>query len=250
MEYGLIGLIVGIIMGLTGAGGALISIPLFLNLLHSSLREATVLSLLAVMLGSFINLFGKFNKIHLKLSFILVLFGGISSYLTLFIKHQVPEFMILLLLTFLGLYSIWSVWSRGAQKPHQERRHELPNGVLCGLLLGMITTLSGLGGGVILVPLLIKIFGKTYEEALPTSLGTIFLISLSSFLLQAETAATLLTLKTFVFLSLGAMGAAFLLKVLLGRMKNIEFLKVREIVFTIVTLYSLISVLWRILPKD
>ena len=52
----LIGVIVGLIMGLTGAGGALISIPLFLSLMNVSLKEATVLSLIAVMLGSLINL--------------------------------------------------------------------------------------------------------------------------------------------------------------------------------------------------
>ena len=47
----LLGVIIGVVMGLTGAGGALVAIPLFMQFQGMSLKEASVFSLIAVVIA-------------------------------------------------------------------------------------------------------------------------------------------------------------------------------------------------------
>jgi len=114
-----------------------------------------------------------------------------------------------------------------------------------GLFLGLITTLTGLGGGVLLVPILMRFFGKTYEESLPTSLATILFISSISFFLQIHAALELISYSELSFLAAGAICAFLVLRFSLKFIKpeNRDFL--RKVVFTVVTIYSISSVLMK-----
>lgn len=246
MIFGLIGLIVGAIMGLTGAGGALISIPLFLTLEEALLREATVLSLLAVIFGTSANLIGKLKRVDLKFVIIFSLSGAMSNFASLTAKSHTPDLVIAIILTVIGLYSLWGVWSestKGATK--KVARESFPELLTVGLLLGLLTTLTGLGGGVILVPILIKFFGKTYEEALPTSLATIFFVSLTAFLFQLSTALSIVSLKEILFLAVGSLISFLILRTSLRNFQEHTLGMLRKSVFTLVTVYSIGNVLWK-----
>lgn len=243
MLHALIGLTVGLIMGLTGAGGALISIPLFLFLLGATLKEATVLSLIAVMLGTAVNLFRQKHQIDKKVVMNFVSFGTIANYASLPLKALIPDVVIALLLTAVGIYSIWSIWENRSDQTITHPKTNLVKLAGTGLFLGLITTLTGLGGGVLLVPILIRGFGKSYEEALPTSLATIFLISLISFILQIKIGLELITSFEIGLIAIGALTAFFVLKLVLRRIHISKIESFRKIVFTLVTLYSVSSVL-------
>lgn len=244
MTYAGIGLIVGIIMGLTGAGGAMISIPLFLSLLGTTLKEATVLSLVAVVFGTSVNLLGQISKVNKKIALSLSISGIIANYGTLFLKPLTPDFVVAGLLTIIAIYSLWSVWS-GKKNSSREANNKgvILKSLGAGTLLGVLTTLTGLGGGVVLVPILIKLFGRTYSEALPTSLATIFLISLSSFIFQSEMALQLITFIQLAYLGAGALIAFFMLKVFIRKIDDSKVDKMRKGVFSVVTVYSAISVI-------
>jgi uncharacterized membrane protein YfcA len=242
MLHILIGLIVGLIMGLTGAGGALVAIPLFLELLNMSLKEATILSLAAVILGTITNLFGQKYPWDKKIVIHFVIFGAIANYASLPLKALIPDLVIALLLTLIAIFSIWSIWKKSKFTSHEKSTHSLPKLALFGMMLGLITTLTGLGGGVLLIPILMRFFGKSYEKAMPTSLATILLISATSFVLQWEAAFNLITYKELSYLAVGAMVAFFVLKYLLNlappKLKDL----LRRIVFTGVAIYSISSV--------
>lgn len=243
MTYVGIGLIVGIIMGLTGAGGALISIPLFITFLGASLKEATILSLVAVVFGTSVNLLSQLSKVDKKIAFFLGLSGITANYGTLFLKQLTPDLVVAGLLTLIAGYSLWSVWSFKKETLSKSSEGVVLKALVAGTLLGVLTTLTGLGGGVVLVPILIKLFGRNYDQALPTSLATIFLISVSSFIFQSETAFQLISLYQLAYLGAGALIAFFLLKVLLKRLEESNIEKIRKAVFSIVTVYSAVSVI-------
>lgn len=248
MIYATIGLFVGVIMGITGAGGAMISIPLFINLTGTSLKEATVLSLVAVVFGTAVNLIGRVFEVNKKIAISMSVAGAISNYYSLPLKEIVSEIFIAALLTVIGVYSIWSVWSgKRNTQTLKEENNVLSKAVIAGAFLGLMTTLTGLGGGVILVPILINVFGKTYEEALPTSLGTILLISLTAFIFQFKTAFFLISFTQLALLAAGALIAYGLLKVLLKKMTETKLLLLRRTVFTTVTIYSVVSVIIKVI---
>lgn len=234
-------------MGLTGAGGALISIPLFINLLTLTLKEATVLSLIAVLLGTSINLFGQYTKVNTKIALPLTVAGILSNATTLFLKPMTPDLIVAILLILVACYSLWSIWIKNKSYAPIENKPSLFKALVAGILLGTLTTLTGLGGGVVLVPLLIRFFGKSYQEALPTSLAAVLIISLSSFLLQAKGVLELISLEQIFFMALGTVIAYFSLWLGLSKMKDATIELLRKIVFSLVTLYSVTSVINKVI---
>lgn len=245
MVHVLIGVIVGIIMGLTGSGGALISIPLFLYLLQSSQKEATVLSLLAVIFSTSSNLLSLFKKVNWTITLSFMLFGAISSYASLYLKAITPDWVVIILLTLIALFGLWSLW-RKPQVTHQhEEGHSWTKMIMIGLLLGVVTTLTGLGGGVLLVPILIMYFNMNYEEALPTSLATILLISLTSFGMQFKTALGLITVNEMGLILIGTLVSLVVLKAFTKAISKDRLEVIRKVVFTLVTVYAIGSIIYK-----
>ena len=242
MVFVSIGLIVGIVMGLTGAGGALISIPLFLALLNASLKEATILSLTAVILSTFMNLIGQKNKPELKIVAPFVIFGAIGNYASLPLKRELSDLIIASLLLIIGLYSLWSIWSNKKEVKKRTGDNHLLKSSVIGLILGVITNLTGLGGGVLLIPILVNFYNKTYLEAIPTSLLTILSISSISFFSQIDGALTVLKLSDIFFIGLGSAGSFLVLKWALNKIEKNKIESIRKIVFTAVTFYSVTTV--------
>lgn len=243
MAYLFIGLIVGLIMGITGAGGAIISIPLFQLSMNATLKEATVLSLFTVLLGTGSNLLNRLSDVKWKLAFGLFFSGTIANFLTLPLKTLIPESIIAVLLVIIGLYSISSVWSSDFSKKESASETNLGIILLVGLLLGLVTTLTGLGGGVLLIPLLLRVFKMNYEKAIPTSLASILLISLSSLILQLEIALSLIQGIEILYLGAGSLVALVTLRLILNFLSPTQLLKLRKIVFSLATLISLIIVI-------
>lgn len=242
MIFLLIGAIVGILMGITGAGGAIIAIPLFQSLVGVSLKDASVLSLIAVILGTLINLAGNFKSVKWKMAGGFAIFGTVANYISIPLKDKTHEMLIATLLIGIGLFSLWSVWRSKVQTDVREVQIKYLPVVLVGLLLGIITTLTGLGGGVLLIPILLNFFKMNYEEALPTSLGTIFLISLSSLLFQINLASKLIHISDFILLSGGVLLSFLLLKAGLKYLNDKKRLLLRKTVFSLATIASLISI--------
>lgn len=248
MSFTLIGFIVGLLMGVTGAGGAIIAIPLFQLLNGSTLKEATVLSLITVLMGTGINLASHFKNVKWNLALSLAISGTVANYLSLPIKTFIPEAIIVLLLVTIGVFSIWSVWKSSPEKTQSEKNQIHPLIIiLTGFFLGLITTLTGLGGGVLLIPLLLHIFRMDYEEAIPTSLSSIFLISFSSLLIQGAKTLELMRLSDFFLITTGGIIAFICLNLFLKKMSKTRKLKLRKYVFTIATITSLIIVILKTL---
>lgn len=248
MVFLLIGVVVGIIMGLTGAGGALISIPLFVVLVHTSLKEATALSLVAVVFGTSMNLIGQFKNVDWKIVLPLVFFGISSNFIFLKFKGNTPDLIIVLILSLVTFYSLWSVWKKKSQLDTQTvNKNVLIKSIMSGIVLGLLTSLTGLGGGVVLVPILISFFGKSYNEALPNSLTTILLVSTSSLLMQSREIMKIVEVEQLLFLGLGAFVSYVLLKTGLKKLEDKTILSLRKIIFTIVAIYSVSTIVYKVL---
>ena len=247
MLFLLIGLIVGLIIGMTGAGGALIAIPLFQILIHLTVKEATVLSLITVLLASGANLISRWKEIKWKAALGFAIAGTVANFLTVALKDKISETIIVGLLVALGIISILSVWRSPDLKSERRKTPSIFFVLLAGLLLGFVTTLTGLGGGVLLIPLLFTLFGLNYEEALPTSLATIFLISLSALILQRDRVLELITFSEIVYVAIGAIISFVFLKNILSLVSREKILIIRKYVFILATIISLSIVILKTL---
>jgi uncharacterized protein len=245
LEHIVIGLVVGFIMGLTGAGGALISIPLFINLLNTNIKVATVLSLIAVILGTSINLFKQHHKFDTKLVINFVIFGSIANLASLSFKAKLADSVIAFLLVIIVIYSNWAVWKKRIVQAQKVTYVSFTTTSFIGLGLGIVTMLTGLGGGVLLVPILMSVYRKNYEEAVPTSLLTILCISLMALLLQFKTSLSLIGATDLTLMALGTFTSFYLLQFLLKRLSVNQTTLIRKIAFTLVSIYSITIVILR-----
>ncbi len=240
----LIGLVVGAVMGLTGAGGALVALPLFINLYHLDLKQATIYSLLTVLIGTFINLIPIWKKAKFQVALPLSLFGVMTSYFTTPLKASLPSSVIIILLILITIFSLKQVWLPFSQSGSSTQNPSFVLTLFLGSLLGVITALTGLGGGVVLLPLLTYFYQPQYEDALPTSLTTIFLIVSFTFLFQYLQQPISLAKEQILWLVIGSIIGLFVLRLLTKKLKATHLLQIRKIVFTLVTIYAVSSLVY------
>jgi uncharacterized protein len=238
LSYLFIGTIIGAVMGLTGSGGALVAIPLLL-LTGLSLKEASVISLVAVIMAAIINFVSQRKDANMKLSVMIMGSSLAGSFITIPLKAITPDLIISLLLALISIFSLWSIWTGSNKSYEQDQSYHWSLSVIVGFVLGGLTTLTGLGGGVLLMPIFKGIFKMPLNHAVATSLLTIAGASLISFSLQLAQGFALPDISLVALLVLGILGSSFLLKIILKAMPRERMDLVRKVVFSFVVMFAL-----------
>ncbi len=189
-------IIIGLVMGLIGGGGSILSVPIFVYIFGFDAVTATSLSLFVVGVTSSVGSIGfiKHKLVDFKTAFIF----GIPSILGVIFSRRLvlpnlPHYIIhkygitltkdmFLLLLFAILMLIASFkMIRKIERVRKRHDNETNYTVLIsqGLLVGIITGLIGAGGGFLIVPALVMLLGINMKRAVATSL---FIISMNSIL--------------------------------------------------------------------
>jgi uncharacterized protein len=242
MTYFIIGSIIGLVMGLTGSGGALVAIPLFMLLAETSLKDATVWSLVAVILASMFNLIPNYRLTQLRLSLVMYLGSLIGSLAATPLKQGLSDIHIALLLASVSLISLVGVWRAPGKTTQDESKPRLGVELTAGLALGVLTTLTGLGGGVLLMPILLGVLHLPQRTALPTSLFTIFLSSSASLAFQVRQGFVMPQLGEMGFLSTGIMVSVGAIAIFTRHVSEDKLKIIRKVIFTLVVLLALIKI--------
>ncbi|MFY7993495.1 MAG: sulfite exporter TauE/SafE family protein [Bacteriovoracaceae bacterium] len=238
MDYAIIGIIIGFVMGLTGSGGALVAIPLFISILSLSLKEASVFSLIAVSLASFINFLDQRKSADLKLAGFIFVGSILGSFAFKPVKERSPEIVLSVLLGLISLYALYSVWRKKKLLGHEKADFNFLKTFVLGFLLGGLTTMTGLGGGVLLMPIFLSFFYLSENRAVATSLLTISVSSLFSLLIQYRDIQLAPSLTQLSLLVAGMLVAIFILKLMLNKVKTEKMSLVRKILFSLVVVYA------------
>ncbi len=192
------GLLMGVLLGLIGGGGSILTVPIFVYLFGTEPMLATVYSLFVVGLTSLAGSISHFRKGNVNVRAALVF--GVPSIIGVlavrkFVLPLVPDpalmiggyvmpkgTAILALFALLMLAASWSMLSnnqRFREKPDMPFR---PGLILVeGLVVGGITGLVGAGGGFLIIPALVILAGLPMKQAVGTSLVIITLKSLTGF---------------------------------------------------------------------
>ena len=187
-------IIIGLVMGLIGGGGSILSVPIFVYIFGFDAVTATALSLFVVGVTSSVGTVGfiRHQLVDFKTAFIF----GIPSILGVIFSRRLvlpnlPHYIIhkygitltkdmFLLLLFAILMLIASFkMIRKIERVRKRDDNETNYTVLIsqGLLVGIITGLIGAGGGFLIVPALVMLLGINMKRAVATSL---FIISMNS----------------------------------------------------------------------
>lgn len=227
-----IGILIGVVLGLTGAGGSVLAMPLLLLLLKLEPSQATGLALGVVAISS---LYGSIKSIrHRQVLWIPVALFGISGAVLAPVgriaAHHVSDTVLLagfaLLSTIIAARMLW----QSIYQPEQARvvRASIDiapsDPLLCqlsdsgkfdwrprcvtgltvgGILVGLLSGFFGVGGGFLIVPFLTLLNGVSMRNAVATSLVIIAIISTSGF--AAHLTSESVNLEQLWLLGLGGM---------------------------------------------
>lgn len=191
-------ILVGVVLGLLGGGGSILSIPILVYLFGVEPVMASAYSLFIVGVTSFVGAIPKYREqlINLKTG---ILFG-IPSIIAIFCTRKwivpaIPDVVVELsgfILTkrglVLGLFALLMVLAsvsliRKKKEPTSaSQRFRTFLVIIEGLLIGFLTGLVGAGGGFLIIPALVFLTGLPFKTAVGTSLFIIAINSLIGFL--------------------------------------------------------------------
>jgi len=183
--YIVFGIVVGILSALLGVGGGIVVVPI-LSYLGFLASQAAGTSSMVILLASFLSFVKAVSSkiMPLKIWIALVIPALIVSQLGVFIASFLPENMLVLFFCiFLVLNIYLMILKEKAKKIQQDKKSHLDRFGLflfLGSLAGFLGGLFGVGGGIVLVPLLLLLGGVSMKMATLMSLGTVFFVALSS----------------------------------------------------------------------
>ncbi len=197
----LFGSISGFALGLTGGGGAILTLPLMIYGLHVPVHQAVLLSLCVVCFTALVGLFSfaRFRKAHLQ-TVVVVSLGGIF-FAPVGALFSVGVSEVTLLLTFSMLMVVVGAvlffkapiltFFHATAIAHP-RAHSLNvkfswlKLLICGGLCGLTSGFFGVGAGFLLVPTLVMVVLLPLAEVVSTSLLIIFMTSLMGILTHLQ----------------------------------------------------------------
>jgi len=242
MSFIIIGLLVGMSLALTGSGGALLGIPLFMTFFGFTLKVGTFYSLIVVTIASIVGVFAHLKFVQYRYALIMSLGSLIGSFIFKDIKQHISDFMIIILLYLVCLYSLFLVWNKNKQSLSKSvERISAWVLITIGIMLGVLTTLTGLGGGVLLLPLFMKGFYLEENKAVATSLMTIFFSSAISFLIQLQTMSQVPGPSDILLMFAGVSLAIFPVKFVMKRLSKDKTFLIRRTVYSCIVIYTLVS---------
>ncbi|MBT8561498.1 sulfite exporter TauE/SafE family protein [Polynucleobacter paneuropaeus] len=255
-----LGVFVGILMGLTGAGGGILSVPLLVFAFHMPISEAGPIALTAIALSAGIGAIIGLNEkvLRYKAAMFMALFGLILSPLGLWVAQRAPNTPLLLIFSGILIYVASKMFIQATQtiagkapkliKP-PPCQLDMSIGkliwtvpcarslMLAGACAGFLSGLLGVGGGFIIVPSLKKFTDLPMKAIVATSLGVLAIVS-------AGGAAISLLSGTLDFTIAAPFAIGSLAGLLIGKVleKNISGPRVQQIfsIFTFLVALSLI----------
>jgi uncharacterized membrane protein YfcA len=176
------GALVGLTLGLTGAGGSLLAIPLLVYGLKLKLHDATAMSLALVGLSAALSLvdYARTGDVKWRTALVFSTTGVVGGWLGAHGQHVVrSEVTMLLFGLFMAAMAIhmWRHSRSESVEMHEplDCADSFPPSCLVkvgsiGLIVGLLSGFFGVGGGFVIVPALSLVLGFPMRAAIGTSL--------------------------------------------------------------------------------
>ena len=188
------GLITGMLLGVFGSGGSIITMPALLYLLDVEPKTAIAMSLGIVAITATITAVQHWYKgnVNLRITAIFGLFGVIGTFAGAKLGVITPVFIQLSVFAIIMYAAAWKML-----KPAPKHKSvgaacaECADGfcddldykeiAMHGIAVGILTGIVGVGGGFLIVPALVLLSGLPMKKAIGTSLAIVSLKSFAGF---------------------------------------------------------------------
>jgi len=196
------GAVNGIVLGLLGSGGSIVSMPSLLYLLHVEPKQAIAMSLGIVAVTASISALDNWRRgnVDVRVAAMFGLFGVIGAFCGTRLGVHTPVALQLGLFALVMLAAAWRMLrTKKQQQPVQSVQRTGGSGpaisiaeneiikahmgqiALLGMGVGALTGLIGVGGGFLIVPSLVLISGIPMKTAIGTSLAIVAANSYTGF---------------------------------------------------------------------
>lgn len=176
-------LVVGLLLGLLGGGGAILTVPILTALLHQTPAQATAGSLVVVGLSSIVGVIPHLRSGRARVAdgIAFGLLGVVGAAAGSRASVAVPGHVLMTAFSALLLAVAALMWRRRAQGPSPVAvERGWPARIAAATGVGLLTGFFGVGGGFVVVPALILVLGVSMSTAVATSLLVIAINSAAS----------------------------------------------------------------------
>jgi uncharacterized membrane protein YfcA len=171
----LFGTLIGLLLGLVGGGGSILTVPILVYVIGLDVQAATATSLAIVGTSALAGALphARAGRVNLRVAAAFGLFGIAGAFAGTWLSHQVAGAWILLLFGLLMLVVAARMWRRRPSQRSQMAPAEARVGwkaPVAGLAVGALTGFFGVGGGFLIVPALVLALELPVAVAVGTSL--------------------------------------------------------------------------------
>ena len=208
-ELIILGCIVGLLSGFFGVGGGTILVPLLL-LLGYETKTAIGISVVQMAFSSMYGSYLNYKKGTLDVAMIIVVgVGGfIGALLSGFITSNVNDEVLEVIFLSFAIFALLRLFIK-TKEHHEQREVARVLLFLIGLVLGAVSMSIGVGGSIILVPILVSFLHVPLKKAISAGLFFVVFSSLAGLISHAIS-------KDFDYMSGIVIGSVSLIGVYLG----------------------------------
>ena len=188
-----LGVVVGAILSIFGAGGSLLATPTLVFIFGLEVPIATLTTLIIVGSSSLIGAISRIRhgEVNVKLGLRVSLFGIPGTFVGAVLTRFVPDWVTLCLLVLMMFYAGISILRGPAVRANVEINQSKFLVPVVASAIGFLTGLLGIGGGILLVPALVIFLAVPTKIAVGTSLISISTTAIFALLLRSGELANL-----------------------------------------------------------
>ncbi len=182
VESVLFGGLIGVLLGLVGGGGSILTVPILVYIIGLDAQAATATSLAIVgasaLAGSLSH--AREGRVNGRVALLFGVFGIAGAFAGTWLNQQASDEVTLLLFGGLMLVVAARMWKRRPTPPGNADQRGIGWKIpLAGAVVGLMTGFFGVGGGFLIVPTLALAVGMPMAIAVGTSLVIIAINSVS-----------------------------------------------------------------------
>jgi len=177
-----LGALIGILSGFFGIGGGTILIPLLLVLGYET-KVAIGMSIIQMLFSSIYGSYLNYKKGNLEFTIIMTIGSGgfIGAFFSGFLSSVLSDLVLESIFLFFVLFALIRMFYAAERENQKENINKITLFII-GFLIGLFSMTIGVGGSIMLVPILVGFFHIKLKKAIAAGLFFVVFSSLSGFI--------------------------------------------------------------------